>query len=50
MADAYPVKPRGKNNNIIVAAPEAPGTSVNINVLPLPPLDRRRWPEKQRRV
>ncbi len=30
--------------------PEAPGTSVNVNVLPSPSPDRRRRPEKQRRV
>jgi hypothetical protein len=37
-----------KNDNIIVAAPEA-GMSVNVNVLLLP-LPDRRHPKKQRRV
>jgi hypothetical protein len=41
-----PVKPWGKNDNVIVAAPEALGT--NFNSLPLP--DWRRQPKKRRKV
>ena len=62
MADAPPVKPWGQNDNdllqtwrrlpgrlgVIVAAPEAQGTSVSINVLPSPSPDWRQRPEKRR--
>jgi hypothetical protein len=33
-----------------LAVPEAPGTSVNVNMLASPSLDRRRLPEKCKRV
>ena len=33
-----------------VAAPEVPGTSVNVNMLPLPSPDRQLRPKKRRRV